>query len=359
MKKTKILSLVTCIALGFSACSDDPEVSPSNNTNLGYDKGIYIINEGNFGVGNASIDFYSKDSNTVTRNIFQLVNNRPLGDVAQSMTIVGTKGFIVMNGSGKVEIIDINTAQSLGTINQLSAPRYVVARNSSIAYLSDWISNTIKVIDASNNPAIVTNSIGVGTGPEGMAISGDKLFVTNSGGYALDSTVSIIDLNSNTVVETIIVGDAPVAAATDVNGKVWVLCRGDYGDFMDLTDDTKPKLVRINPNNYSIELEIEIGNVGDHPDKMKINRDKNALFYLGSYDFNSGLFKFNITDVTAATSPIISGYFYGFGYDKVLDHLYLADPIDFVQNGVMYKYQSNGVKLDSMSVGIIPNGIHD
>lgn len=357
MKKTKILSLLTFIVIGFSACSDDPEVTPTNTGNLNFDKGIYIINEGNFGTGNASIDFYSKDSNKVIRNIFQVVNNRPLGDVAQSMTIIGNKGFIVLNGSAKVEVIDINTSLSLGTINGLSAPRYIIARNSGIAYLSDWISNTVKIIDAANNT--ITSSVAVGTGPEGMAISGDKLFVTNSGGYALDSTVSVIDMNGNTLVKTIVVGDAPVAAATDVNGKVWVLCRGDFGDFNNPNDDTKPKLVRINPTNYSIEFEVEIGNIGDHPDKMKINKDKNTLFYLGSYDFNSGLFKYNIADNSPATAPLISGYFYGFGYDKVLDHLYLADPIDFVQNGYMYKYQSNGVKLDSLSVGIIPNGTHD
>lgn len=357
MKKTKMLTLLSCIVVGFSACSDDPEVVPSGTNNLSFDKGIYLINEGNFGVGNASIDFYSKDSNKVINNIFQLVNNRPLGDVAQSMTIVGNKGFIVMNGSGKVEIIDVNSALSLGTLNGLSSPRYMIARNSSIAYLTDWISNTVKIVDASNN--VITNSIAVGTGPEGMTISGDKLFVTNSGGYGLDSTVSVVDMNGNSVVETIVVGDAPVAAATDINGKVWVLCRGDYGDFSDPADDTKPKLVRINPNNYSIEFEVEIGTVGNHPDKMKINRDKNTLFYLGSYDMNSGLFKFNITETNAPTVPFINGYFYGFGYDKVLDQLYLADPKDFVQNGYMYKYQSNGVKLDSLSVGIIPNGIHD
>lgn len=357
MKKTKILALLSSMAIGLVACSDDPAISPNQNTNLSYDKGIYVINEGNFGMGNASIDFYSKDSNKLYRNIFELVNNRPLGDVAQSMTIVGNKGFIVMNGSAKVEIIDVNTAQSIGTLNGLSAPRYIVARNSGIAYLTDWISNSVKIIDATNNT--ITNSIAVGTGPEGMAISGDKLFVTNSGGYGLDSTVSIIDINNNTVINTIVVGDAPVAAATDVNGKVWILCRGDFGDFSDPNDDTKPKLIRINQNTLSIEFELEIGKVGDHPDKMKINREKNALFYLGSYDRNSGLYKFNITDQTAASSALISGYFYGFGYDKVLDQLYLADPIDYVQNGYVYKYESNGVKIDSLSVGIIPNGIHD
>src|SRR5690606_5285819 len=113
--------------------------------------------------------------------IFQSVNNRPLGDVAQSMCIVGERGLIVMNGSARVEVIDAKTAVSLGTINGLSSPRYMVARNNSIAYLTDWVSNSVKVIDASQNA--ITNSISVGKGPEGLTISDDKLFVCNSGGY--------------------------------------------------------------------------------------------------------------------------------------------------------------------------------
>lgn len=356
--------LVLNIALGaivlMSACTKDPIITtPTIPTEELFKSGVYIVNEGGFGSSNASIDLFSKDSNILFSNIFEAVNNRPLGDVAQSMNIINNKGYILLNGSAKVEVIKATNAQSIATITGFSSPRFMVNKDTLRGFVSDWISNTVKEINLVNNT--ITRSIEVGTGPEGMCIVGNKLYVANSGSYGLDSTISVIDINSNTEeLKRITVGDAPLFIEQDVNGMLWVLCRGSYGvDFNTSEDDTQGKLVKIDPNTDQILESFPIGALGDHPDKLKMNADKNAFFYLSSYNFLSGVFKFNIYDQSASTTALIDGYFYGLGYDRVTDELYLADAVDFKQRGVMYRYNTFGTLIGSFQVGIIPNGIQE
>lgn len=359
MKKNVMLNIALGAIVFLSACTKDPNpTSPSVPSENAFKTGVYIINEGGFGASNASIDLFNKDSNKLFSNVFEAVNNRPLGDVAQAMNIVNGKGYIILNGSAKVEVINAKNAVSLATITGFSSPRFMVSKDTSRAFISDWTSNTVKEVNLVTNA--IVSSISVGSGPEGMCIVGNKLYVANCGGYGLDSTISVIDLTTKTEIKKIVVGDAPVAVFADVNGKVWVLCRGSYGiDFMSSDDDTEGKFVKIDPSTDNILTNITIGVKGDHPDKIKMNATKNTMYYLSSYNFLSGVYKFNITDGAASTTPLITGYFYGIGYDKYKDELYLADALDFIQRGYIHRYSSAGVEINSYQVGVIPNGTND
>jgi len=359
MKKNLLSAMALVAIVLLSACSKDPEsATPVVPTEELFKSGVYFVNEGGFGMSNASIDLFSKDSNKMFTNIFESVNARPLGDVAQSMNIINGKGYIILNGSGKIEVISAKNAVSLSTISGFSSPRYMVNKDTLRGFVSDWISNSITEINLNTYEKVRT--ITVGAGPEGMCVVGNKLYVANCGGYGLDSTVSIIDLSTNVETKKIKVGDAPVAIYTDANGKVWVLCRGSYGtDFNSTDDDTEAKFVKINPNTESIESSIQIGLKGDHPDKMKMNANKNSIYYLSSYNLLPGVFKFNVSDIAAPTTAFVEGYFYGIGYDKVSDEIYLADAVDFKQRGFMYRYSSTGALLTKLEAGIIPNGIQE
>lgn len=359
MKKNYLLTIALGAIVLLSSCTKDPvTVKPEIPSEELFESGVYFVNEGGFGSSNASIDLFNRDSNKVFENIFETVNGKPLGDVAQSMSINNGKGYIVLNGSGKIEVININNAVSIASITGLSSPRYMVFKDTSTAYVSDWVSNSVKEIDLTTNT--IVRSISVGAGPEGMLIANNKLYVANCGGYGLDSTISVIDLNTNLETKKVVVGDAPVAIFEDENSKLWVLCRGSYGvDFMTSDDDTEGKLVKLNTAQESIISSTLIGNKGDHPDKIKINAAKNTFYYLSSYNTLSGVFKFNISDLTAATNPFIEGYYYGIGYDVVNDELYLADAVDFKQRGYMKRFTSAGTLINTYTTGIIPNGISE
>ncbi|MGB9941091.1 PKD domain-containing protein [Methanosarcina sp.] len=93
------------------------------------------------------------------------------------------------------------------------------------AYITNINSNTVSVIDTATNT--VTDTVNVGYGPQGVAVTpdGTKVYVTNPGnGYQYpDSTVSVIDTATNTVTKTVSVGVHPIRVAVTPDGtKVYV-----------------------------------------------------------------------------------------------------------------------------------------
>jgi hypothetical protein len=60
-------------------------------------RGLYIINEGNFQYGNASLSYYNPDTHKVENEVFFRANAMKLGDVAQSITIRDGIGWVVVN----------------------------------------------------------------------------------------------------------------------------------------------------------------------------------------------------------------------------------------------------------------------
>lgn len=349
--KTNRLIYATAIVLAIiTSCKKEEPIDDTTNTTT-YDNGVFIVNEGPFQTGSGTVSFYDRDKKTVSQDIFQTVNSASLGNIVQSMTIHNSKAYIVVNNASKVEVVNASTFKSSGTIDGLSSPRYFVGLNASKGYVSDWgsISGTVAVVDLSNNT--VTSAIDVkGSGPENMLLAGDKLFVLNSGGWGYDSTVAIIDTQADTLLALVTVGDNPRGIALDANGKIWVLC-GGIADWMDPSNDTEGKLVKLNADTYTIEQSISFSSTTYHPTDLVMNTDKNKLYYI----YGGGVYEFDISSTNVSSAALFTGSFYALGYDPETDYLYAADPLDYTQNGLVYRYKAdNGDLVDSLSGGVIP-----
>lgn len=352
MKKSKLICAalsigVVCFIIG---CKKDEVNYGSIPAN------VFIVNEGGFGNINGSISAFNSYTKNMVNDIFKNVNQRPLGDIVQSMKFSGNKGFIVVNVSSTVEVVNRNTFISEGTINGFASPRYFLPVSANKAYVSDWSDNNIKIIDI--NALSIAGSIPTGTGPEQMLLSNNKVFVTNVGGFGIDSTVTVIDANTDAVIATLNVGLNPNSIELDANGKLWVLCSGWYGpDFTGGTaDDIAGKLLQINPVTNDIEAEYMMQQF-DHPIKLAINNSKNELFYLmGVSGYEGAVYKFKIDDSTLPTTPLINKNFYGLGINPSDNDIYCGYSPVFGQSGYMFRFLNNGTLKDSLQVGIGPNG---
>ena len=169
MKKNllKIASIVLAGSIALTACNkkeDDPKPSGA------YSNATFVVCEGTFGQNDGSIDAIIDGE--LKKDVFQAENNRPLGDVVQSMTIIGDQAFIVVNNSGKVEAVNKHTFKSEGTCTGFSYPRYVANRNDNEIFVSNgngYGENYVYVVNKLSMQK--TDSVATGFGPNTMVVS--------------------------------------------------------------------------------------------------------------------------------------------------------------------------------------------
>ena len=237
------------------ACRDDVMVVPMENIDTGGKVvrseiiGMYLLNEGNMGSNKSTLDYLDLSGSDSTvhylRNIYSERNPSTvmsLGDVGNDCQIYGSRLWLVINCSNKVEVARAEDAVRIGQVN-IPNCRYVIFKDG-YAYVSSYVGG---VRDANNSPQgsvykvdtltlEKVDSCTVGYQPEEMAIVGDRLYVANSGGYqgmtgqGYESTVSVVDLMTMREVHKIEVAPNLHRLKVDRNGRLWVTSRGNYTD---------------------------------------------------------------------------------------------------------------------------------
>ena len=329
------------ILLVLAGCGKEPEpVLPPGDTGL-YEKGVIVVNEGNYTWGNAAVDFFDPTNGTLHREIFTTANGIPLGDVFQSGVIIGDRAYLVVNNSQKVEVVNLSDFKLEATISGMTSPRYLIPVSDTKAYVSDLFAKQIHIVNLVSNT--VTGNIPVGAWTEEMVMSNDKVFVCETG----SDKVLVLDPNTDQLLDSIAVGKGPNSIVTDAVGRVWVLCDGGFSV-------ETPKLVRIDATADTVVQTLEFSDISMNPSELRINGTGNMLYYL-----NDGIFRFPAGDTAVAADPwVASGgrVLYGLGLDPENGDLYVSDVIDYVQRGWVYRYSSAGVPTDSFKTGIIPGG---
>ncbi len=343
------------VVLGTLLTASCGKETPDDESEIGFLHGAYITNEGAFGNSNGSVSYFDTDSVILINHVFESVNGRALGDVVQSMAIAGDKGFIVVNNSQKVEIVDLKTFASVGVIEGLEYPRSFLAVDDKKGYLTDGnFSGRVYVIDLVSLK--ITDTIACGSGPEKMVLFENNLLVANSGGWGNDSTITVINTKTDQVTASWIAGMNPADLVLDKDEQLWVLCKGKVVWNMDFTigEETTSALVLLDPSTGKIKQTIDIGMVGDYfwPQRIGINKKKDKVFYLEA----GGIYQINLNG-TGSDQPLISKSLYGFGIDPETDLIYALHAPSFTTSGWLFRFEAGGVSLDSLEVGIGPNQI--
>lgn len=336
---------LVCISLIFACKSDKPAHEVEPNITITPDDGVFIINEGNYTRGNASVSYYNVENKAVIEDLFEPINKRLLGDTFQSMKIVNGKAYLVLNNSGKIEIVNAATFVSTGTINGFTSPRYFLPVSNGKAYVSDLWSNFISIVDLNKNT--IRGSIPCKGSTEEMILSYGKVFVANT----RSDKVYVINTTTDKLEDSIAVGYAPTSIVLDRNDKLWVLCAGKE------STASFAGLYRIDPVTNKVEESMMFTDVKERPSRLKMNGTMDQLFYISK----GGIYKMGLADHSLSAAPFIprgTRNFYGLGINPKDDVIYVADALGYDQQGTVYRYESTGTLINSFKVGLIPNGFY-
>ena len=330
-----------------------PDITDSTGTKAGSIKGLYVLCEGNMGSSKSSLDFYDFEKDTMYLNVFNKANPhivKGLGDVGNDLGIYGSKLFIVVNNSNKIEVTDAHSVKSLKTID-LNQGRYIAFYKNNAYVTSN--EGFVAVIDTAS--LTITDRIPVGRNPEELVVVGSKLYVANSGGYSApdyDSTISVIDLNTHREIKRISVGINLHRLAADSKGNIYATSRGDYYTIpsaLYLVDTKSEKVVK--------KFEIGASNLAMSGDSLYL--------YQHEFSMNSGNYETSYSLINTQTYSVHSGFITDGTKDKIFTpfaltvhpqngNIFITDAKDYVSPGTLYCYSHEGKLKWSVTTGDIP-----
>lgn len=353
----RIALVVLCImSILFTACGPKDPL-PDQHDVIVRGKGLFVLNEGNFGYANASLTFYDPGADTVANNLFYRVNRAPIGDVGQSLTLMDGNLYIVVNNSKYIYKMNAGTL-AIDTTNPYKltdfySPRYMLPVAPDKAYVSDLVGTELWIV----NPQDMTHTgtISMGKSTETMVQLGRELYVTNWSRYYVpgmqNNTVQVVDIDNDVKVADIVVGCEPNGMVVDRNGNLWVLCEGDAND------ETVPStLWEINPitkqSSLVVRFEKKALNLAIDPTGTYL-----YFVYGGDWVVGGDVCRIHIDQPHAEDSFVIPAegrMFYKMAVNPVNGDIYLSDAKTYTMNGTVYRYSSDGVLLSSFDAGICP-----
>ncbi|MEQ9102975.1 MAG: hypothetical protein RIF36_03050 [Imperialibacter sp.] len=340
MKKLALWSLVAAVFL--TSCGGDDEGDPKNGVGS-----VYVVNEGNFNQTNGSITSYDPESEEVSAFVFQTANSRPLGDVVQSLFIDTDKtGYVVVNNSKKVEVVNADFVSTATIEDNLANPRYLI-RNKERLFVSNWGTfDESYTLDQSY--VLILNAVtfekegAVNTddGTENLVYADGYVYASNSFG----NTVSVIKTSTGELETTLEVGYSPGEMVVDEDGAVWLICGGSY-------QGNDGAIYKLAASAATKEVDLEV----NPSSRLSVSKTSGVLYYIAGTSAGSYQMEGKVLQKAFITIDDAVG-FYGLGYSEAEDVIYIADAKGFQGKGTVYRYSADGTAISKFEAGVAPNG---
>ena len=352
MKKLFSLLSIFAATLLLRGCNSN-ETPSGDETPVPYDEGVFILCEGSYGAGNASLWFYDRDTKEVKADVFGAANSAKLGDVGQSMYLHNGTLFVVVNNSGVVYALDATTGEATGVIDNLLSPRFIaIAPSGTKGYISQMYTNKVVVFDP--RTMTITGEIelqGVADS-EQMVVWGGKLFIA---AWSNGHKIAVVDTATDEQIDTFEVGVQPYSMVLDRSGSIWVVCDGgnEWSSLPEGVTMEVPSLWRINAETHEATHMWDFAAGSYFRSRLAINGSGDTIYFI-----NDAVWAVDVEAETFPAEPLLSveGWGqYGLDIDPTNGDLYIADAKDYVSNGSVLRYSSEGEMIDEFEVGLLPS----
>lgn len=306
MRRYVSLSLILLALIGIDCKSQNPLTAPE----LDYNKHLALVVNGL----SETLSIVQFEQDTV------ITHAAELGAWCQDITLSpdGKTAYIVNSGDNNVQVLSLTDLKTLEwlDIGIGTNPYNLELSGAGLLYVTCFLTNGLTVVDLSSSSTIAT--IPVGQCPEGLAIDGNRAYVTNTA-YAYgdfgQGTVSIVDLDSMAVIRTVSVPTNPQDAVIDSEGFLHVVCTGDYLDESGV-------VVVVNLDSGMI---LDTIPVGGFPSAICLA--PNGIAYVSGYW--GGLMSYNISSrelLHSSSNPLLDREgLMGLDVDSETSALYLCD----------------------------------
>lgn len=313
-------------------------------------EGLFVLNEGNFQYSNGTLIYYDPSTGEVQNEVFFRANGYRLGDVVQSMAIYDNKGWIVVNNSKVVFAIDPVTFKEVGRIENLTSPRYIHFISPEKAYVTQIWDNRIFIVNPKTYQ--ITGHITV---PNMESESGSTEQMVQYGKYvycncwSYQNRIIKIDTETDKVVDEIQVGIQPTSLVMDKYNRLWAVTDGGYEGSP--YGYEAPALYCIDADKFEVVSRFRFKK-GDYPSEVQMNGTRDTIYWI-----NDDIWQMDVLAQRVPVRPFLESrgtIYYGLTVNPRNSEVYIADAIDYQQQGKIYRYSSNGKLLDEFYVGIIP-----
>ncbi len=337
-----LLITATLTALLFASCEKEEAETDAGLPDIVPGEGLFILNEGNYGWGNASLSYYDKTNKEVHHNLYLKANGKQPGDVLQSAFLNEDELWLIVNNSGKVAVTDPVSLEQSHVISGLTSPRYMTMASNGTGYITDLYAGKVHLIDLQQKT--IKGSVAVNGWTEEIMMFGDYAVTTG----VESGQLYAIDTETNQLADSLEVPPGPVSLTKDHQGRLWVLAGGDP------LLKSRPVLYQIDRNGFSIRGEYPLPDKEITYSRLVSCPDGKTLYFLGG-----DVFRMDVNQEAASPEKFIKAegrIFYGLAADPGNGDVYVSDAVDYVQRGQMLRYDPDGHLTDIQDTGIIPGG---
>lgn len=356
MRKLNLyLSSLLMILLFFTSC----EKSDSKE-DINLDGDAIVINYGGYGSGNGEFSLVDEANKKITNNYFKLKNGIDFGSNIQSASLYDGKIYCMTNSADKIDIINIKDfKQEISISDNIAKPRYSAAQDgkiyiSCIGQVADWskVPNSyLAVLDVKTQKVTKYPKAG---GIEGVIVVDDKVYCA---GYS-KKEVHVFDIKTKAFIKSIPVKGLARHFAL-CNGKLWVSLVSSYSVNVPKEDIG---LACINTTNNTIEANVNIPNIGSNG-YIQATKKGDKIFVLENifnpdYTTNSNISIVNTQTKAIENASLYKGEsFYGLGYNKITDKLYILVSPSTSTNGTLLLCDTKGNLIKEIETGIAPQHV--